>query len=374
MDQTVDIPIQLDIGTVAESVRGHGRDPPAGLRHVVTRSGDREQEDLDLPLNGRNAFALGLLAGNTVPVSGMGTNLPFVAGGGRFSTNDVMLDGIDNNTSVNQNSIGRNGINYTPSVDAVAEFKVKTNNYSAEFGRSAGAIISANLKSGGNDFHGSAWEFLRNEKLDANNFFSNAAGVARQPFKQNQFGFTLGGPVLIPGVYNGHNKTFFFTDYEGLRRRTSASSNILDIPPLDYRKGDFSRYRATIYDPRTRRMGPDNQVIADPFPNNIIPPSLLFPVRSKHSNLLPAPNFGAPGADARNYIRIASNPNDNNQYDIKVDQRIGEKNTLFGRFSRARAAIRTPVTSMGLSAAAASISATRLTLPSVTHIYSRRLS
>ncbi len=200
------------------------------------------------------AFALGLLAGNTIPVSGMGTNLPFVAGGGRYSTNDIMLDGIDNNTSVNSNAIGRNGINYTPSVDAVEEFKVKTNNYSAEFGRSAGAIISATVKSGGNQYHASAWNFLRNEKLDANNFFSNAGNVKRQPFRQNQFGFLASGPVVIPKLYNGKNKTFFFTDYEGLRRRTSANSNVLDIPPTDYRTGDFSRYRAPIFDARARRL------------------------------------------------------------------------------------------------------------------------
>jgi hypothetical protein len=147
-----------------------------------------------------------------------------------------MLDGIDNNTSVNSNNIGRNGKNYKPSVDAVAEFKVKTNNYSAEFGRSAGAIISANLKSGGSDFHGSAWEFLRNEKLEANNFFSNAGGVPRQPFKQNQFGFTAGGPVLIPRVYNGRNKTFFFTDYEGLRRCPGATSPSLTIGSANFGK------------------------------------------------------------------------------------------------------------------------------------------
>jgi len=95
---------------------------------------------LDLPLNGRNAFALGLLAGNTIPVQGMGTNLPFVTGGGRFGLNDVLLDGVDNNTSVTTGSIGRAGIAYTPSVDAVEEFKVKTSSFSAEYGRSAGGI------------------------------------------------------------------------------------------------------------------------------------------------------------------------------------------------------------------------------------------
>ncbi|MBI3209169.1 MAG: TonB-dependent receptor [Candidatus Solibacter usitatus] len=337
VDQTVNLTVGLEIGAVSETVEVTAATPlidstTSSLGQVI-----ENKKIVELPLNGRNVFALGLLAGNTIPVSGMGTNLPFVAGGGRFSTNDVMLDGIDNNTSVNNNSIGRNGINYTPSVDAVAEFKVKTNNYSAEFGRSAGAIISANTRSGGNDFHTSAWDFLRNEKLDANNFFSNAGGVKRQPFKQNQFGFAVGGPVLIPKVYNGRNHTFFFVDYEGLRRRTSASSNIQDIPPADYRQGDFSRYRPIIFDPRARRLGANNLVVSTPFAGNRIPQAQLNPGSVAVMGLLPPTNFGAAGADTRNYLRTASNPFSNNQYDIKVDQRIGEKNTLFGRISRSMA-------------------------------------
>ncbi|MBM3786731.1 MAG: TonB-dependent receptor [Acidobacteria bacterium] len=330
VDQTVNLTIDLEVGAVTETVDVTASTP---LLDATTSSLGQVIENkkiVELPLNGRNAFALGLLAGNTIPVSGMGTNLPFVAGGGRYSTNDVMLDGIDNNTSVNSNAIGRNGINYTPSVDAVEEFKVKTNNYSAEFGRSAGAIISATVKSGGNTLHGSAWNFLRNNALDANNFFSNAGGVRRQPFKQNQFGFTASGPII-------KNKTFFFTDYEGLRRRTSANSSILDIPPVDYRAGNFSRYRAPIYDVRARRLGPNNQVISTPLPNNTLPQSYINPGSAATMALLPAPNFGTAGADTRNFLRIASNPFDNNQYDVKIDQRFGEKNTLFGRVSRSMA-------------------------------------
>jgi hypothetical protein len=334
VDQSVNLPITMEIGAITESVAVTAATPLVDATTSSLGQVIENKKIVDLPLNGRNAFALGLLAGNTIPMSGMGTNLPFVAGGGRFSTNDVMLDGIDNNTSVNNNSIGRNGINYTPSVDAVAEFKVKTNNYSAEFGRSAGAIISATLKSGDNEFHGSGWNFLRNEKLDANSFFSNAARVRRQPFKQNQFGFTIGGPVLIPKLYNGRNKTFFFTDFEALRRRTSASSSVADIPPMDYRAGNFSRYRAAIYNPRARRLGPNNLVISDPFPGNIIPASQIFAGATAVMGLLPEPNFGAPGADTRNFLRVASNPFDNNQYDVKIDQRFGDNNTLFGRISR----------------------------------------
>ena len=103
-------------------------------------------------------------------------------------------------------------------MDAIAQFKVKTNNYSAEFGRSAGTIVSAITKSGTNTLNGDAWEFVRNNVFDANNFFSNASETPRQPYKQNQFGFTLGGPIVLPKIYNEHNKTFFFIDYEGVRR------------------------------------------------------------------------------------------------------------------------------------------------------------
>jgi hypothetical protein len=337
VDQTVNLPVQLEIGAVSESIEVSAITPLVDSSTSSVGQVIENKKIVELPLNGRNAFALGLLSGNTIPVSGMGTNLPFVAGGGRFSTNDVMLDGIDNNTSVNQNNIGRSGINYTPSVDAVAEFKVKTNNYSAEFGRSAGAIISATTRSGGNDLHVSAWEFLRNEKMDANNFFSNAAGGKRQPFKQNQFGFTAGGPVWLPKLYNGKNKTFFFVDYEGLRRRTSANSSTLDIPPLDYRAGDFSRYRATIFDPRARRIGPNGQVISTPFAGNKIPATQIHPGAAAVMGLLPAPNFGAAGADTRNFIRTAPNPYENNQYDIKIDQRLSDKNSLSGRYSRSKA-------------------------------------
>ena len=305
VDQTVNLSLSLEIGSMTETIQVDASTP---LLDSVTSSVGQVIENkkiVELPLNGRNAFALGLLAGNTIPMSGMGTNLPFVAGGGRFSTNDVMLDGIDNNTSVNSNAIGRNGINYTPSVDAVQEFKVKTNNYSAEFGRSAGAIISATVKSGGNDFHGSAWDFLRNEKLDANNFFSNAGRVARQPFKQNQYGFLFSGPVVIPKIYNGKNQTFFFFDYEALRRRTTANSNILDIPPDDYRVGNFSRYRPLIYDPRARRIGPTGQVISTPLANNTIPSSLINSGTAAVLAELPKANFGASRNDSTGRAIVA---------------------------------------------------------------------
>ncbi len=158
VDQTVNLRISLEVGQTTETIEVTGSSPlvdssTSSLGQVI-----ENKEILDMPLNGRNPFALGLLSGNTTPMFGMGSNLPFIAGGGRFSANEVTLDGVDNNTVSNAGSIGRNGIAVVPSVDAVQEFKVKTNNFSAEFGHAAGAVINATIKNGTNQFHGVAFE------------------------------------------------------------------------------------------------------------------------------------------------------------------------------------------------------------------------
>jgi outer membrane receptor protein involved in Fe transport len=374
VDQTVRVEFAMQVGTISEQVEVTAAAPlidtsTSSLGQVIGN-----KKILDLPLNGRNAFALGLLAGNTIPVQGMGTNLPFVTGGGRFGVNDVLLDGVDNNTSVTSGSIGRAGIAYTPSVDAVEEFKVKTSSFSAEFGRSAGGIISATTKSGTNSLHGSAWEFLRNEKLDANNFFSNAGGVPRQAFKQNQFGFTLGGPVEIPKIYKGRDRTFFFGDYDGTRRATTASSSVLDIPPMPFRSGNFSAYRPTIFDPRGRRVGPSGSVISTPLPGNQIPQSLLNPSSVAVLGLLPPPNFGGSDAQARNYLRIAPRPYNNDQFDVKIDHRLGNSDSLSGRFSLANATSPNAGSFDGfIGAGSSSIRNTRSAVLSETHIFSPNL-
>src|SRR3954452_12314100 len=334
VDKVLNLPAVLQPGVVSESVEVTGAVPlvdtaTSSLGQVIDN-----KKIIDLPLNGRNVWALGLLSGNAVPVKGLNSNLPFTAGGGRCQTNDILLDGIDNNTIATAGGIGYNGINYSPSVDAVAEFKVKTNNYSAEFGRSAGTIVSAITKSGTNALHGDLWEFVRNNVFDANNFFSNASGTPRQPFKQNQFVFTTGGPIVLPKLYNGRNRTFFFLDYEGIRRVTSASSTVIDLPPQAFRTGDFSAYPYTIYDPRTRALNARGQVVASPFAGNRIPTALLNPGALATLALLPAPNYGPPGAQASNYLFTGRQPFNSDQYDIRVDHQIYEKNTLFARVSR----------------------------------------
>lgn len=326
VDQNTTIPVVLEVGSVQEAVEVTTATP---LLEINTSSIGQVVDNkriVDLPLSGRNPFALGLLAGNTVPVFGLGTNLPFVGGGGRASANEIMIDGLENNTTQNGNNIGRTGAAYIPSVDAVQEFKVLTNNFSAEFGASAGMVMNVTMKSGTNEVHGAAFEFLRNNVLDANNFFSNKAGRPRAHFRQNQFGGTLGGPIV-------KNRLFYFGSYERTIQRTAATSSISDLPPESYRAGNFSAYRQTIFDPRARVIGPGGTVIGTPFPGNVIPSSQLNRTAVAIMAEVPAPNFGPPNAESQNYILQVPRGFERSKWDAKFDYVISDKNTLFGRLS-----------------------------------------
>lgn len=327
VDQNATVRLTLTPGDVVETIQVTESTPlleadTSSLGQVI-----ENRKILELPLNGRNPFALGLLAGNTTPVVGMGTNLPFIAGGGRFSSNEVLLDGVDNNTTVTSGAIGRSGIAMQPSVDAVQEFKVKTNSFSAEFGHAAGAVISASIKSGSNDFHGTLFEFLRNDKLDANNFFTNAASLPRAAFRQNQFGGVLGGPII-------RNKTFFFGDYQGTRQRSAAASNIGSLPPASIRGGDLSSLRVPIYDPLARRIGPAGTVISTLLPGAIIPQSRINPSSAAVLKLIPDTNFGTTGAQSRNFFRQVPRGSDQDQWDLRIDHAVTSSHYLFGRVSK----------------------------------------
>jgi hypothetical protein len=326
VDQTAAVHVTLQPGEVREVIEVQGA--AASLEAETSSLGQviENKKILELPLNGRNAFTLGLLSGNTTPMFGMGSNLPFIAGGGRFSANEVTLDGVDNNTVSNAGSIGRNGIAVTPSVDAVQEFKVKTSTFSAEFGHAAGAVINATIKSGTNQLHGTVFEFLRNDHLDAANFFTNAAGQSKPAFHQNQFGAAAGGPIV-------RNKTFVFGDYQGTRIARAGGSSIADIPPAALRAGDFSKAGVVIYDPAARRIGPTGLVISDPLPGNVIPQNQMNASAVATQELLPLPNFGAPGALSRNYFYGPPRTQNTDQGDVRVDQILSPKDNVYARFS-----------------------------------------
>ena len=218
VQQKVELDISLALGQAREMVVVDAAPPLLQTLDASVGQVVEEKAVNNLPLNGRNfTFLAQLSAGVTQgqqDTRGLGASGSFAANGLRPAQNNYLLDGIDNNT----NSVDfLNGTAYAvkPPVDAIQEFKIETNNYSAESGRSAAAVLNATLKSGSNAFHGAAWEFLRNDKFDAANYFENAGGLKKGEFRQNQFGATFGGPIR-------RDKTFFFMDYEGTRTRQAT--------------------------------------------------------------------------------------------------------------------------------------------------------
>src|SRR5580693_8356535 len=230
-----EVDFALQVGSIHEVMTITSEGPQ--LQTETSELGDvvNGQEATTLPLNGRNFAQLALLSAGVAPAepgSRINASYGFSAGGARSEQNNFLLDGVDNNSNL-ADLLNETAFVIQPSVDAIQEFKVQTSAYSAEFGRGNGAILNAVIKSGTNGFHGDVYEFLRNEKFDARNAFD----TSRQPYKQNQFGATLGGPLI-------KNRTFFFGDYEGFRVRQATPFPEL-IPTPAMVSGDFSSFLNT---------------------------------------------------------------------------------------------------------------------------------
>jgi hypothetical protein len=278
-----------------------------------------------LPLNGRNFVSLtrtvpgvvrGIPGNNIDGAGSLGWRASgsFSANGQRPRDNNYLLDGVDNNESWIQSVV------VFPSIDALDEFKLQTSTYSAEFGKSLGGVVSLQVKSGTNEYHGSAFGFLRDEALDANNFFNNRNGIARPPLSQYQFGGTLGGPIRS-------DRTFFFASYQGLRGdqpRTLVST----VPSLRMREGDFSEIGRLIYDPLT----------GQPFPGNLVPRGRWDPASANvMDQLVPVPNaegsLAANGQTINNYVSNPNQERDDDQIDVKLDHQLSAANRFFVRGS-----------------------------------------
>ena len=241
VQQTVAINVTLEIGQVSQTLEVSGHvdvldSATSSLSQVV-----ENRQVTELPLNGRNTLALVSLTPGIRTQAGFlqNTAVRSYAGWGNFSSNGglsganaMLVDG----GSVNMFALYAPSL--IPPVDATQEFRVATNNYSAEFGRSSGAVVNISIKSGTNTLHGSLYEFLRNDKLDANDFFQNRAGQKRPKLTYNQFGASVGGPVVLPKLYNGRNKTFFFALFEaGLNHTRTPTTDTVLTPQA--RQGNF---------------------------------------------------------------------------------------------------------------------------------------
>src|SRR5215475_5760292 len=258
----------------------------------------------ELPLNARNPFMLALLApgvnfsGNQIyqrPFDN-GAIADWTVNGGLDRKNEFLLDGAPNNAQA-----GGNNIALVPPVDSVQEFKIQTNSFDAAYGKSSGGIMNVSLKGGTNNFHGTLYEFMRRNALDANSFQNNAAGVPKAGHFLDQYGGSIGGPIIFPKLYNGRNKSFFFVNYEGYREGTPTPLT-LSVPEPEWLNGDFSKLtdsqgrKITIYDPSNAVINPDGSVTRQPFAGNIIPQNRLNPIASKMLSYFPKPNTVTPGS------------------------------------------------------------------------------
>ena len=341
--QTLTIDLTLEVGGVAEQVTVTA-DTTLLETSKADRGGiiDRERVH-ELPLNGRNPFMLAKLVGgvnfNGQPIwerpFDNGAIANWSVNGGRASTNEFLLDGVPNNSQA-----GSNNLAYVPPVDSVQEFKIQTNSYDSQYGHTGGGIINVSLKSGTNNLHGTVYEFARRKQWDSNSFQNNAQKLPKDAHYLDQFGWQVEGPIFIPKVYDGRNKSFFMFNYEGYREGTPRPQT-LSVPAKEFLDGDFSKNvdgqgrLITIYDPRTGR-DVNGVWTRDPFAGNLMPKDRINPIARNILGYFPAPNVHTAGDDytVNNYFFAGPDALDKDRFYnlvIKFDQQFGSKHHLFFR-------------------------------------------
>src|SRR5579871_62255 len=326
VDQRAAIDIVMQLGSVAETVTVEG----SGAGQLQTETGSlgstvTPSELQDMPLPSRNPLNLliltpGVSSGGDITGQGGLSTSQLSINGSRTLNSDFLIDGV----SVVTGSTG--GPQSLPPTDSLAEFKVLASDYSAEYGRTSGAIISMVTRSGTDSYHGAAYGYFRNEALDANNFFNNANSKQRPEDRYNLFGGKIGGPLTIPKLYNGRNHTFFFVNYEGLIQ-ASPFSNTSSIPYGGYLSGNFSASKTVVDNPATKTA----------FPSNTIPAALLNPAAMKILALVPAPNSvgtlnATDNISTNNLVSVGSSHPLTNTGMARVDEVVNDKLRFFWTF------------------------------------------
>jgi hypothetical protein len=347
--QRMRVDFTLEVGAITERV-----DVVAELARVQTEDSTvgttiERQRIEQLPLNGRHVFNLIKLVGGVTPRSNATDGFAEISNqtfsqmrvnGGPAYGNQFMLDGVSNSAAVH------NEISVVPQADSVEEFRVETNALKAEYGQTAGGVINAVTKSGTNEFHGSLYEFLRNDALDARNAFSTQpdprTGRIKQVLRYNQYGGTVGGPVLIPKLYNGRNQTFFFAGYEQWRWRSTGAPRIGTVATPRERGGDFSNTRDArgnlipLFDPATTMANPAGAgFVRQPLPGNLVPRSRMDPLSLSVLPYMPLPNAAPtdPFTNANNFVSLVGSLSNQGVTNIRVDHRFTERDTLYVRYS-----------------------------------------
>jgi len=321
--QTVRLDFSLKAGTVTESIQVTATAALIDSETTTVGQVIDNKRIVELPLNGRNYLDLAKLTAGTNPGRGGRTRGEggFSASGQHIYQVNVTIDGVDNSSVASGGPLGFEAQAVKPSVDAVSEYRVVTNNLSAEYGTRMGGQVFVNIKSGTNEIHGTAFEFLRNSKLDGTNFFANRAGRTKPTYKQSQFGGTFGGPVK-------KDKTFYFASFEGTRTRLGRSFTST-VPVNELRNGDFNRIRP-VFDSATT-VGTPASFTRQPFPGNIVPRNRWDPLFPKLLDLYPRPNLGT--GIVNNYFFAPTESNDVNTYDFKGDHNFNASQRFTARYS-----------------------------------------
>ena len=358
VNQRARVDVTLDVGGIEETTTVVASAPLLRTESSEVGTVIEERAIKELPLNGRNFATLVYLTPGITPgqsgenLSGASTFNPrgasnFNALGHQANANAWLIDGIDNNEYT------FNTVIIAPSVEQVREFKVLSGVFSAEFGRGAG-VVSVATKSGSNVLHGTVFEYLRDDASDARNFFVRKVALAggglrvdpKPPLNRHQFGGAVGGALVIPGVYDGHSRTFFFADYAGLREKRGQVF-VNTVPTAQTRIGDFSDFRDAngnlilVFDPLTTRVNPafnsalpvsatNPQFLRDQFPGNVMPQSRLHTVGRSIASIYPMPN--GPG-NFNNYTSTVNRDTKDHVLSGRVDHKISDKDSVFVRFN-----------------------------------------
>ena len=328
MDQVARMDFKLAVSALSQTVEVVESSAPL----VNTDNGTKGQvmtanEIVEMPLNGRNITDLGYLAAGITPNQTNMVGSSFAINGARPDNTNFIVDGIGDREPLFGGAV------LSPNLDALQEFKMQTNNFSAEYGRLAGGVMNMVLKSGTNQYHGTLFEFLRNDITDARSFFD----VTKSELRQNQFGAMISGPVEIPKIYKGHDRTFFLFSWESLREVSGSSATGL-VPTDAQKDGNFGS--TPISDPLTTGTCPGSTGKGACFPNNVIPASRITPTTIAVQKFMPEPNQ----TGLNDLAAYAVGPDNFDSFIGKIDQRITEKDTLAFRITNRQSTVSNPYT------------------------------
>jgi hypothetical protein len=334
--------VVLEVGAVQQAVEVSATAVQLEAQSTDLNSVLTTKAVAELPILGRDPLSFSAVVPGVIPTQGQqSSNNPGVVGrittsqvgGGLAQQNGVLIDGAESRGAT------ESGQAYSVPIEAIAEFKLETSNFNAQYGRTAGGVAILSTKSGTNDLHGAAWDFLRNNHLNANSWSNDRNNIPKALFQRNAFGVNAGGPLVIPKLYNGKNKTFWFFNYEGTRQ--GSPQQYLDTVPTKLQSaGDFSQTLDrtgkldVIYDPSTTRADPNTpgQFLRDPFSGNAIPASRINPISAKVVTYYPLPNFPGQGPQGvNNELTTGKAITSSNNYLARMDHYFSESERLFGR-------------------------------------------